>query len=95
MTMREKPEEKITRIAAIAAQKVLNDAATARAVLDTKIEMHITNTDASITEINAKLDKKYVTQDQFIPVKMIAYGLVGTILLSVIGGLMLLLFKTK
>ena len=46
-----------------------------------------------VKDIKEKLDKDYVTQDQFTPVKNIAYGLVSTILLAVIGALVALVLK--
>lgn len=36
----------------------------------------------SITEVNKKLDTKYVSQDEFKPIKSIVYGMVGFILLG-------------
>jgi len=46
-----------------------------------------------VKDIKDKLEKDYVTQDQFTPVKNIAYGLVSTILLAVIGALVALVLK--
>lgn len=46
-----------------------------------------------IHEINLKLDSKYVTKEEFSTVKSIAYGLVSLIMVSVVGGVMALLFK--
>lgn len=43
-----------------------------------------------IAEINTKLDDKYVTKDQFDPVRNIVYGLVAVILLAVVGALIAL-----
>lgn len=43
-----------------------------------------------IAEINKKLDDKYVTKDQFDPVKNIVYGLVAIILIAVAGALVAL-----
>jgi hypothetical protein len=48
-----------------------------------------------IAEIKDKLDDKYVTFEQFQPIKRIVYGLISLICLSVFSGLMLLLFKFK
>lgn len=45
--------------------------------------------DLSLNEIKASM----VTQDQFAPVKAIAYGLVSITLTGVVGALLLLLFK--
>ncbi len=47
-----------------------------------------------VDEIKDKLEKEYITQDQFEPVKKIVYGLVGTILLGVIGAIMALVLKS-
>jgi len=46
-----------------------------------------------VKDIKDKLEKDYVTQDQFTPVKNIAYGLVSTILLAVVGALVALVLK--
>ena len=46
-----------------------------------------------VKDIKEKLDKDYVTQDQFTPVKNIAYGLVSTILLAVVGAIVALVIK--
>jgi hypothetical protein len=43
-----------------------------------------------ISEIKAKLDTAYVTQTEFKPVRTIVYGMVGTILVAVMGGLLTL-----
>lgn len=43
--------------------------------------------ESDVKDITAKLDKDYVTQDQFLPVRNLAYGLVGLILTAVVGGL--------
>jgi len=47
----------------------------------------------SVEEIKGKLDKEYVTQDEFTPVKNIVYGIVGLILTSVVGALITLILK--
>lgn len=46
-----------------------------------------------VKDVKEKLDKDYVTQDQFTPVKNIAYGLVSTILLAVVGAIVALVIK--
>lgn len=46
-----------------------------------------------VTDIKTKLEKEYVTQDQFEPVKKIVYGMVGTILLAVIGAVITLVIR--
>lgn len=62
---------------------------------------HSTKLEAMTRETNTKLDsmrndfeRKYVTIDQFSPVKTIVYGLVGTILVSVIGAVIALVVKS-
>jgi hypothetical protein len=49
--------------------------------------------ECDVKDINAKLEKDYVTQDQFTPVKNIVYGLVSVILLAVVGALVALVIK--
>lgn len=44
-------------------------------------------------EFQEKQLDKLVTQDQFIPVRTIVYGIVGTILISVIGALLTLVLR--
>jgi ABC-type phosphate transport system permease subunit len=46
-----------------------------------------------IAEINLKLDDKYVTKDQFEPVKNVVYGLVALILIAVVGALIALVIN--
>jgi len=46
-----------------------------------------------VREIKDKLEKDYVTEDEFAPVKNIVYGMVGTILLAVIGALIALVIN--
>jgi hypothetical protein len=47
----------------------------------------------NLREINVKLDQKYVTHDEFEPVKRLVFGLVAAVLLSVTGSLMVLILK--
>jgi hypothetical protein len=46
-----------------------------------------------IGEIKDKMEHSYVTVDQFEPVKRIAYGVVGLILIAVVGSLMTLVIN--
>lgn len=46
-----------------------------------------------IRDIKLKLDKEYVTQDQFNPVKQIVYGMVSIVLVGVIGAIVTLVIK--
>jgi hypothetical protein len=43
-----------------------------------------------VNDIKTKLEREYVTQDQFDPVKKIVYGLVSLILVAVVGALIAL-----
>lgn len=46
-----------------------------------------------VAEIKKLLETNYVKQDEFKPVKSIVYGMVATILLAVLSGLILLVIK--
>ncbi len=46
-----------------------------------------------VIDMRTKLDKEYVTQDQFEPIKNIVYGMVGTIRLAVVGAIMALVIR--
>lgn len=50
----------------------------------------VTNVESRVKSIEEKLDKDYVTQDQFMPIQKVVYGLVAIILTSVFGGLVAL-----
>jgi len=59
------------------------------AVIANKVD----NIDRTVRDIQGKLEKDYVTQDEFTPVKNIVYGMVGTVLLAVIGALIALVIN--
>lgn len=44
-----------------------------------------------VKHIDDKLTSSYVTRNEFVPIKNIVYGMVGTILLAVLGALMTLI----
>lgn len=46
-----------------------------------------------ITEIKEKLERDYVTRQEFNPVKNVVYGMVGTMLLAVLGAIVALVIK--
>jgi hypothetical protein len=48
---------------------------------------------SEVRESFRNLDGKYVSQESFWPVKTVVYGLVGFILLSVIGAVVVLIIK--
>jgi len=57
--------------------------------VEVKLEFIIKELD----EIKAKLEKNYVSQEEFKPVRNLAYGLVTIILTAVIGSLIALIIK--
>ena len=46
-----------------------------------------------IEEIRQRLEKNYVSQDEFKPVKALVYGLVTTVLLTVIGAVLTIVIR--
>jgi hypothetical protein len=46
-----------------------------------------------VVDIKSKLDKEYVTQDQFQPIQRVVYGMIGTILLGVLGAFLALVIN--
>ena len=42
---------------------------------------------ADVSSMRRELEQKYTTNDQFVPVRNVVYGLVALILLSVVGAL--------
>lgn len=64
------------------------------AVIATKLS----NIETSLAKIEKKLEEdrqSYVTQAQFAPVRIIVYSMVGLILSSFIGGLIMLIWQTQ
>ena len=53
----------------------------------------INNVQSDVKDIKVKLESKYVTQDQFEPIKKIVYGLVGLVLIAFAGGLINLVIQ--
>ena len=47
----------------------------------------------SVKDIQAQLANSYVTRQEFEPVKRIVYGMVGVILVTVVGALLVLVLK--
>lgn len=91
----EKRQHNIT-VAAAEAAKVVSDAAVVavKTIADAaSVAQAVINTDIGyikkdIGEIKTMLENKYITRDQFTPVKMIAYGLVSLVLIAVVGSVM-------
>lgn len=46
-----------------------------------------------VSEIKQKLEKDYVTQDEFEPIKKIVYGMVSVILMTVLAALIALVVR--
>lgn len=57
------------------------------------IKQDISETKTMVRELSKRLDERFVTVDQFAPVKTVVYGLVALILSAVIGGLITLVIK--
>jgi len=51
-------------------------------VLLARIDERTKNLEKELKEISEKLDKDYVSRDEFAPIKKIVYGMVGVILLA-------------
>lgn len=60
-----------------------------KSATDVKFEFII----KELEEIKAKLENKYVTAEEFKPVKSIVYSMVAIILTSVVGALIALVVK--
>ena len=46
-----------------------------------------------VNDLQSQLTGDYVTKQEFLPVRNVVYGLVGLILMSVVGALLLLVVK--
>lgn len=53
----------------------------------TRLIEQVSRMEEDVKSIRHSLDDKYVTQDQFEPVKQIVYGLVAVVLLGVVAAL--------
>jgi hypothetical protein len=87
--------------ATLAATKAAEAAAAASAVASStsgdigRIKEDIIKINLAFDKINDKLDNKYVTKEEFSIVKNIVYGMVGLILISFIGGLIVIVMKPQ
>lgn len=70
-------------------QKQQNSIETTVAVILTKVNY----IEVEVKDIRAKLEKEYVTQDQFEPIRNVVYGLVSITLLSVVGAVIALVLR--
>lgn len=62
---------------------------TAIAIIATTVK----NIEKDVDEIKTKLEKNYVTREEFEPVKKIVYGLVALILIAVVGAMIALVLQ--
>lgn len=53
----------------------------------------IRSIDETVRDIKRKMEADFVTQDQFMPIQKLVYGLVTIILTAVIGGMIALVIK--
>jgi hypothetical protein len=58
-----------------------------------RLEVKLDYIKSDITEIKVRLDKFYVTQDQFTPVRNLVYGMVGIVMISFLGGIISLIWR--
>ncbi len=79
--------------ATAAAAAVAHTASEAAATLAATTSQDIQYIKQDINEIKMRLDNKYVSKETFIPVQNLVYGMVGTMLIAVVGGLMALLLN--
>ncbi len=49
--------------------------------------------EGSVKEMKELVEKKYVTREAFLPVKLIAYGLVGLLLMAMVGAVAKMVLK--
>ena len=52
------------------------------------IKKEVDGVSKKVTDLDDKVSKNYVSQEEFKPIKMLVYGLVGIILVAVIGALL-------
>jgi hypothetical protein len=74
---------------------VANTANTA-SIANTETELALLNRDIQyirekITEINTKLEQRYITREEFEPIKKIVYGVVGIMLTGMVVALIALI----
>ena len=62
-------------------------------VLFARIDERTKNLEKELKSISTKLDRDYVTKEEFDPVKTAVYGLIGIILITVVGYLLKLVIS--
>ncbi len=63
------------------------------AVLLARIDERTQNTERGVQEIRVMVEKNYVTQQEFKPIKSFVYGVVALMVAAIIGGLIALVIK--
>jgi len=64
--------------------------------LDTSVAVilsKVSRMEDDLKNVNTKLESKYVTQDQFEPIKKLVYGMVSIVLVAVVGAIVALVIK--
>lgn len=62
-------------------------------ILLARIDERTKRLEDDFSSIRIQLSSKFVTKEEFVPVKNIVYGMVGLILVAVLSGLVTLLIK--
>lgn len=101
MNMKENAETIIQK-AAVEAKNLISAAAIEAAKILKDASAHVVNIEViandmaylrkDVTEIKGKLESHYVTQDTFVPIQRIVYGLISVLGLGVIGAIFKMIF---
>ena len=62
-------------------------------VILARLDERSLNTQKDVHDIKKKLEENYVTQQEFRPMRLIFYGMVGSILLAFLGGVIAMVMK--
>lgn len=95
--------EVLLKNAALEAKTLVSGAALEATKILEEAKKHVTNNEimandisyirGDIKEIKEKLENKYVTIEQFLPVQRIVYGLIGVFGLAVLGAITKIILK--
>lgn len=77
-----------SRTVSEAAEIAIRNIANAATAAQNLVNLDIKYIKEDLAQIKLMLDNKYITKDQFSPVKGISYGLVSLALISVVGALL-------
>lgn len=84
--------EQLLARAAVKATEIVRDAKESTAEGLALMAKDIEYIRRDLTEIKGKMDKDYVSVDQFTPVRNIVYGMIGVLGLATMGALLKLIF---